>query len=839
MQTHRETKRPRAMSTGLVAQSSNPKSRNRHVVGLTLGGRIAQYAALEYAAARVSLDAGVDVLWFHSADEQMHVMPIAWRLRQAGHNVRAVDALPANGSYCDLNKIRLLPSFWARVQLEAPLAKHVLMFEADSATCGSAEGFAAFISAQQYDYCGAPWPADKDHPWAAHPGQDPRGAVGNAGFSLWRIETAAKLTAARQRELEAREHVANAGRQMFRLAREKALDTRRYALNQAHRHLLNAKATGLRFPALDRASQELKQFAATLHGLPVSAKKADKSLVASLDDARAKLLRVLQAETMLEPPCWETDIIFANWCEGRAGFPHWHASGERLATKQPSFEPPLTDAACHICPLEVASAFAVENMHISTATTPFGFHKPWVRLDAWAVPPTVLAKVKSTAPLQRYSSTDGRRLARRQDLMQQLNDAFNEAWRIDWARRLRSNPCLHVVREIRQLCGRACSATTRAGQPREVVRRLYYWPHAWASVQRSRSHGVVDTDKQHEQREQAILPEHPAALESWPTARYRLILQHDANLVLYQRNSNSGAYDVPTWHSSTPGHAKCPCQLLLQAHVLQLTDSSGGMYFTLGQAKTSILARGGAYFVDLRDDGTLLLSHGVDEPRALIWEINLLQTSRRRAPRHSTSTAVPVVHLTKRQRPVLTRHLQGSVQRLSYWPKAWGAPKDGAPFGGPASQSMLGLWEQAILPEHPPAALQSWPNGRYRLQVQADANLVMYRRRGGPGGSYDLPVWASSTLGKRKCPCKLILQQGVLKLLDHNDSAFFALGHETVATTSSRRAFFADLGDDGRLRLSRGGNGSLTTTSEVDLLRSHGRKSEARHVVVMRTDQNQ
>ena len=800
-----------------------------------MGGRVAQYAALEYAAARVSLDAGVDVLWFHSADEQLHVTPIARRLRQAGHNVRAVDALPANGSYCDLNKIRLLPSFWARVQLEAPLAKHVLMFEADSATCGSAEGFAVLVSAQQYDYCGAPWPADKEHPWAVQPGQDPRGAVGNAGFSLWRIETAAKLTAARQRELEAREHVANAGRHMLRLSLEKALGMRRRALNQAHRHLLQAKATGVRFPALDRASQELKQFAVTLHGLPVSATKVEKSLVASLDDARAKLLRVLQAEAMLEPPCWETDIIFANWCAGRAGFPHWHESGERLATRQLSFEPPLADATCRVCPLEVASAFAVENMHISTATTPFGFHKPWVHLDAWAVPPAALATVKTTAPHQRHHSIDGRRLARRQDGMQQLNDAFNEGWHTDWARRVRANPCLHVVREIRQLCGRACSARTLTGQPREVVRRLYYWPYAWESVGRRRRNGGVEADEQREQREQreqAILPAHPAALESWPTARYRLILQGDANLVLYRRNGNSGAYDVPAWHSSTPGHAKCPCQLLLQAHVLQLTDSAGEVYFTLGQAKTPLLARDGAYFADLRDDGTLLLSHGVDEPRALVWEINLSQTRRRKASRHSATTRVPAtvpeMHLTRPHRPVLMRHLQGSVQRLSYWPKAWGAPRDSVPFGGPASQSMLGLWEQAILPEHPPAALQSWPEGRYRLQVQADANLVMYRRRGGPGGSYDLPVWASSTLGKRKCPCKLVLQQQVLKLLDHNDSAFFALGHETAAMSSSTSAFFADLSDDGRLRLSRGEHGPLTTVSEMDLLKSRGRKTVVR-----------
>ena len=783
------------------------------VVGLTLGGRLAQYSALEYSATRVSRDAGVSIMWFHSFDERGAVDISVGRLTRAGLNIRAVEALPANGTYCDLNKIRLLPSFWKRVRLEAPRAAHVLMFEADAATCGT--NFEAFREALRYDYCGAPWPSNPDHPWAIYPGEDKRGSVGNAGFSLWRVDTAMRVTAARQREVEVREQLVRTGGHLQQLSQHLSLAAsgrvrnptgghRFHALKRASESVASLRSMGLRFAALGEAERLLGQLSGRGVRFPALASYAHR-----LATTRAELLRALQAESAATSPCWETDIVFAHWCHGRDGFPVRGDRG-RVSASQPSFEPPFGSAGCRVCPIEVASAFSVENMQL-TNSTPFGFHKPWTHLRAWSVgrddfdladaPPAVVPRDGAHAAATRSPRAGGGSELR--PAVHAYDESFSQAVAEDWAARASANPCLHVVREIRRRCGRAC-ATVRSptGQPAEVVRRLIYWHRAWAPR-------AAATPLQ--LREQATLPQGPsAALESWPASRYRLVVQGDANLVLYPL-LDSGRYGgAAVWQSETYRRGECPCSMTLRHASLVLLDRNGTAYRTIAgerpleRFRTSRLLNASAenYFADLSDEGTLRLSHGRgDAPHALVWSLDLRK--RKRDGGTTRAAGSPRVPPPPRAPPPL--------RQLVYWAQVWERAL------GQATSSAVERKRrrsQATLEQHP-AALQSWPNAKLRLVVQPDANLVLFRKRTFRGQEvYDTPGWSSETAtSPSRCPCKLLLRRHTLQLVDRAGSALYSIGKQPPASavpprlvgTVSAVSYYLDLRDDGTLRLSAQG----------------------------------
>ena len=756
------------------------------VVGLTLGGRLAQYPALEYAASRVSRDADVDILWFHSLAEQRDVHAAVQRLRTAGHpRTRAVLGLPSNGTYCDVNKLRLLPSFWARLQLEAPQAEQVLIFEADSATCG--QNLPAFIAAQRYDYCGAPWPANKKHSWAARLAGTEPAAVGNAGFSLWRISTAARLTAARQRELEARGHLSDAGSLFSRRASQLRHE-------QLQFHLARLAATGyqLRAPMLN-----------------LSASNGMMSKI-ELNKLRATLLRSLQAEAMTKSPCWETDVVYAHWCTGRSGFP---------SAEPDVFDPPLEHVPCHVCPLHVANAFAVENFEASSSLTPFGFHKPWMELGRWMVQSADMAlylerNVDDIPSLNAPLAAAERNASHRRLLLagrtsfdptdallrsRRFSDANGQPRdpKAGWERDLAANPCLATVRAIKRLCGRHCGGW--------VVRRLSHWPPTWTWADGDRHRLAKPAAPQ---LDPATLTE-GTRLESWPSGKHRLVMQSDANLVLYSRREDLQASALHSehglyWSTHTSGGGECPCKLVLRSRLLALVDSKGNTFHTIRGRSTSMSshaklphvtrqdagsqdekdARTFAYFADLTDEGRLRLSRTRqrDKP-SLVWELDLLRIGQAQA--------------------LLRAGKVEGVHQLVYWPAAW-APQ-AASRSGPVrsllsrSGSAEAKRDQAILGESP-AALVSQPAARLKLMLQDDANLVLYGTDGSPTAR-----WSSNTANAARCPCKLVLSAGGLKLVDLSGDIYFMIGRPgpPLQQDEGFHVYVAGLRDDGKIWLSR------------------------------------
>ena len=102
----------------------------------------------------------------------------------------------------------------------------------------------------------------------------------------------------------------------------------------------------------------------------------------------------------------------------------------------------------------------------------------------------------------------------------------------------------------------------------------------------------------------------------------------------------------------------------------------------------------------------------------------------------------------------------------------------------------------------------SSPNGRYRLIMQLDGNLVLYAR--GTTG-YQTPVWSSDTPGRGTPPHKLLLQgDGNLVVYDVNSVPIWDTStHET-------RAIRLILQDDRNVVLYDGKGKALWSTDTFD-----------------------